>query len=145
MESLTFWLTTLDARKTASAAVAGLPVGIGLVVEVREETRSLDQNAALHAALTDISRQVQWHGKRFNVVTWKRLTMAAFLREIGQQPELIPALDGKGFDVIFEKTSRMGKKMFSQYLEWVYAFGASNGVVFRDNRHAAIEELKRTQ
>lgn len=134
-ESQTFWLRTPEARQFACKAIMALPEGYE--VEVRPEVRNADQNAALHAALTDIARQVKWHGKSFNVLTWKRLTMASFLREIGHQPELIPALDGNGFDIIFERTSKLGKKQFSQYLEWVVAFGAQNGVVFRDRHHEA--------
>ncbi len=119
----------------ASSAVSRAPEGWEIIL--REPTRNADQNAALHAALTDIAKQVQWHGKKFNVLTWKRLTMASFLRELGQQPELIPALDGNGFDVIFERTSKLGVKKFSAYLEWVYAFGTQNGCKFKDVHHAA--------
>jgi hypothetical protein len=107
------------------------------VCRIEDEPRTPEQNDHAHAALTDISRQLQWHGKKLNVLTWKRLTMAAFLREIGHQPELIPALDGNGFDVIFEHSSKLGKKKFSAWLEWIYAFGTQNKVVFRDRHHAS--------
>jgi hypothetical protein len=105
---------------------------IGCYVEVRKETRSDAQNRALHAALTDIANQVVWHGQTFNVVVWKRLCTAAWLREKGETPELIPAIDGKGFDIIYERTSQMNKTQLSELLEWVYAFGAQNGVTFKD-------------
>jgi hypothetical protein len=41
---------------------------------------------------------------------WKRLCMASWLREQGEKPLMIPALDGHGFDVVFEKTSKLSKK-----------------------------------
>jgi Holliday junction resolvase len=93
--------------------------------------RSSPQNAALHAALTDIAEQVEWKGLRFDVLTWKRLCTASWLREHGEQPELIPALDGKGFDIIYEPTSKMSKQQLSDLLEWVHKFGAENGVQFK--------------
>lgn len=124
-----FRLVTPIARKNAVAAVLAAPEGY--VVTIEEETRTLEQNSAAHAILTDIMEQVTWKGQRFNLVTWKRLTQASFLRDQGEQVEMIPALDGNGFDVIYEKSSKWGKKKFSAWIEWIYAFGAQNGVKFQ--------------
>ncbi len=131
----TFVLTHPRARESALEAVKTAPEGMAVIV--REPVRNDLQNRAAHAALQDIAKQVTWHGKQFNVLTWKRLTMASFLRELGQQPELIPALDGNGFDIVFEHSSQLGVRKFSAWIEWLYAFGAEHGVVFRDMRHAA--------
>jgi hypothetical protein len=135
MTSATYWLRTPQARQNAREAILVAPETY--VCRIEDEPRTPEQNDHAHAALTDISRQLQWHGKKLNVLTWKRLTMAAFLREIGHQPELIPALDGNGFDVIFEHSSKLGKKKFSAWLVWIYAFGTQNKVVFRDRHHAS--------
>lgn len=136
-DPLSFRLVHPAARRNALAAVSAAPEGWEIIVQEWDESRNNDQNALLHAALTDIARQVTWHGQKFKVLTWKRLCMASWLREEGHQPELIPALDGNGFDVIFEHTSRLGKKRFASLVDWVMAFGTQHGVVFRDNRHAA--------
>lgn len=101
------------------------------VLSIKPETRSLQQNALLHAALTDIANQVEWHGKKFNVVVWKRLCVASWLREKNQTPDLIPALDGNGFDVVYEKTSKLSVTQCSELLEWCFAFGAEHGIKFR--------------
>ena len=107
------------------------------------EARNGDQNARLHAMLTDISRQVEWHGKKLGVEIWKRLCTAAYLREIGNQPQMVPALDGNGFDVIFERTSQMpmsrtaktpdNAPVFNELIDWVDSFGSQNGVVWSDH------------
>ncbi len=131
----TFWLRTPEARQNAREAILVAPGGY--VCQIMDEPRTDAQNDHAHAALTDISQQVKWHGKKLSVLIWKRLTMAAFLREMGQQPELIPALDGNGFDVIFEHSSKLGKRKFSAWLEWIYAFGTEQHVVFRDRHHEA--------
>jgi hypothetical protein len=102
-----------------------------MVLEIKPATRSLEQNALLHAALTDISQQVEWMGKKLSVEIWKRLCMAAWLREKKEQPMLIPALDGNGFDVVFEKTSKLSTTQCSELVEWCFAFGAEHGVKFR--------------
>lgn len=102
-----------------------------MVVEIKEKTRSLEQNSLLHDQLSDISRKVIWHGQSFEPIIWKRLTTFSYLREINEKPLLIPALDQSGVDLIYEKTSRMGVKMMAGLIEWIYAFGAEHGVIFK--------------
>ncbi len=123
-----FRLSTPTARRNALQAVSEAPEGVW--VWIKEETRSGGQNALLHAALSDIARQHQHLGKSLSVDVWKRLCTAAWLREIGESPEMVPALDKKGFDVIFERTSQLSVKQMSSLIEWCLAFGAQNGVKF---------------
>lgn len=125
-----FRLSDEKLRAWVASFVATAP--LGTYVEVRGTKRSDPQNKALHAALQEIAQQMTWHGLKFNVTTWKRLCTAAWLRELGETPELIPALDGKGFDIIYEPTSKMTKAQVSELLEWIYHFGAQNGVTFKD-------------
>lgn len=95
--------------------------------------RTIDQNAMLHSLLSDIAEQVVWHGQKFPMMVWKRLCTAAWLREHNEQPILIPALDGNGFDMIFEHTSKLNSRQFSELIEWCLAFGMQQGVVFKNN------------
>ena len=46
---------------------AHLSAGRRMVLELRPEKRSDPQNRLLHAALTDISQQVEWMGKKLSV------------------------------------------------------------------------------
>jgi hypothetical protein len=127
-----FTLNTPRDKARAAHAVQLAPDGY--VVTIAEPTRSLNQNAALHPMLTDIAEQVTWQGQKFSMEVWKRLTMAAFLREDGGNPLLIPALDGKGFDIIYEHTSKLSAKKFADLLSWVECFAAEQGVKFKSNR-----------
>jgi hypothetical protein len=102
----------------------------GCEVIVCDPKRNLAQNRALHAALGDVADQVDWYGRKLSAGVWKRLAMAAWLREQGEHPQLIPALDGNGFDVVFEKTSELTIKQCGELLEWVMAFGAEHDVKF---------------
>lgn len=120
------------ARALAELAVRSAPDG--MVVQIVDPTRTREQNALLHAALTDIAEQFPWYGKKLSVIVWKRLCTASWLREMGEQPELIPALDGNGFDVVFEKTSGLTVPQMTALIEWVLAFGATNGVKFGDGQ-----------
>ena len=102
-----------------------------MLIRPKKTKRSTLQNALLHAVLTDIAKQVKWHGQSFDVITWKRLCMASWLREKNEQPQLIPALDGKGFDIIFERTSQLNTKDCADFCTWCLAFGDENNVNFK--------------
>ncbi len=119
-----------DTHKQFVASLI-LKTPTGYFVTIEEPKRGLAQNSAYHAALADIAEQLPWHGKTLSVLVWKRLTMAAWLREKGEQPELIPALDGNGFDIIFEHSADLTIPEMSELLDWTLAFGAQNNVTFR--------------
>ena len=121
--------TDLLTRNWLKYKQLGTP--LELLIRPKRQTRSMLQNALLHAVITDIAKQVKWHGQSFDVVTWKRLCMASWLREKNEQPQLIPALDGKGFDIIFERTSQLNTKDCADFCTWCLAFGDENNVNFK--------------
>jgi len=94
----------------------------------RLDVRSSEQNSKLHALLQDIAEQKQWAGQRWDVEDWKRLITAAWLRARGDAATVIPAIDGKGFDVLYRKTSRMSKQEMSELLEYAAAWAIDQGV-----------------
>jgi hypothetical protein len=94
-----------------------------LVVSIQEMTRTLEQNARMWATLTDISKQVNWHGLTLTPEEWKHVFTATLK---GQKT--VPNLDGTGFIVLGQSTRRMSKKELSNLLELAYAFGAEKGV-----------------
>ena len=103
-----------------------------MVLRQSETLRTIEQNAKAHAMLSDISKQVTWHGVKLSLEVWKRLTIAAMLQEIGEKPILVPALDGCGIDIVYEKSSKLGVKKTALWIEFLYAFGAEHDVVWRD-------------
>lgn len=127
-----FILSTPQARQNAAKAVQDAPVGY--VVEIKEPTRTLAENALLHAILTDLVKQATWHGQRLPMEVWKRLCMAAWLRESGEKPMMIPALDGHGVDIIYERTSKLTKKQCAELIDYIFALGAELGVKFTEVR-----------
>lgn len=94
----------------------------GYVVEIKEQTRSLEQNALLWALLRDVARQVKWYDRRLNVHDWKAMFTASL-----KKSDVVPGLDG-GFVVLGQSTSKMTKKEFSDLCELIYAFGEEHGV-----------------
>jgi len=109
-------LRALDAVKHAQD---------GFVVTVGERTRSSDQNALLWALLGDVSKQVVWHGNKLSPENWKDVFSASLKKQ-----KVVPNLDGDGFVVCGQSTSKMGKREFSELCELIYAFGAQHEVKF---------------
>ncbi len=114
------------ARSRALQAVKDAPEGY--VVEVKEKTRTLEQNALLWALLTDVANQVEWYGKKLPTESWKDIFTAALRKN-----EVVPNLDGTGFVVLGQRTSTMGKAEFSELCELILAFGAERGVEFEES------------
>ena len=94
------------------------------VVELKPATRSNEQNALLHAHLSEIARTHDWAGSKRDIDTWKRLLTAAWLRARGESVEILPALDGHGVDVVFRRTSQMTVGEMSELIEYVLAWRA---------------------
>lgn len=97
-------------------------------IVIKDLDRSGEQNRLLHKLLTQVAAQVKWHGQSLSVDVWKRLCTAAWLRETGNQPMLVPALDGNGFDVVFQHTSKLSVKQCAELITWIEAFGSQEGV-----------------
>lgn len=96
-------------------------------VVFHEPKRSLPQNDALWACLTDISRQALYHGLKLPPEDWKDLFMDALNREA----RLVPNLDGTGFVNLGRSTSQLSHAEFSNLLEIVMEWGARNEIQFR--------------
>ena len=101
------------------------------VVTIKAATRSLDQNAALWAALSDISR-AKPEGRMHTPEVWKCL----FMQACGHAVQFELGLDGRPFPTGFS-SSRMTKAEMSDLLDFVFQWGAERGVTFTDDRRAA--------
>lgn len=117
-----FVLSHPEARRRAMACVADAPDGY--VVTVQEPTRNREINAALHATLGDISEQVEWAGRKWDIETWKRLLVAAWARASGEPVVMLPALDGAGVDIVFRRTSQMTQAEMRDLMAFIEAWSA---------------------
>lgn len=124
-EKRTFRLVHAQARRLAAECVAQAPDGY--VVEVKEPTRNLEQNALMWALLTDISNQVEWHGIKLSPDEYKDLLSAGLVKA-----KVVPNIDGNGFVILGQRTSKMTKREFSDLVELIQAFGAEHGVRWSD-------------
>lgn len=125
----TFILSHQQDRQRAAQCVAEAPDGY--VVDVREPTRNSEQNAKLHALISDIAERCEWAGRRWDAETWKRLLVAAWDRAVGEPVVLVSALDGRGVDVVFRRTSKLSKRECSDLIEFINAWAAEQPAMER--------------
>jgi len=123
-------------RRFALVAVQRAP--IGMQVRISKPTRSDTQNAAIHACLTDIAEQLAWpppprnDGEFHDLVWWKRRCTLGWLIETKQEREMVTALEGDEFAFLLPHTSDLNTEQCAALREWIYMFGATNGVVFKE-------------
>lgn len=134
MTPRTITLRTPTQRQLVASYAMEAPEGT--VVTFRESTRSLEQNAALWAKLSDISRQVIWYGKRLSAEDWKTVLTASL-----RQTRVVPTIDGDGFVPLGMSTSKMSVKEMGALLDLCDAFAAERGVVW--SAGAGVEEMRR--
>ena len=122
---LTFTLAPAPhpARQNAAKAVMEAPEGF--IVTIQEPTRNLEQNARLWASLSEVSRQVDWHGNRLTPEEWKDVFSAALKKQ-----KAVPGLDG-GFVICGQRTSKMTKAEMAELQTLMEAFAAERGVVLK--------------
>ena len=130
-----FVLSHSDARRRAMACVADAPEGY--VVTVQEPTRSTDQNSAQWPILEAFAEQLQWpvNGAMVNLSAeeWKDVLTSAFQ---GETVRLAMGLNG-GVVMLGLRTSQMGKRRFSEWLDFLNATAALRGVTVYADEAAA--------
>lgn len=103
---------------------AHLMAGQQLVIEVKEKTRSTEQNARMWALLTEVSRQVDWYGQKLTAEEWKDVFSASLKKQ-----KAVPGLDG-GFVILGQRTSKMSIREMADLMTLIEVFGADKGVRF---------------
>jgi hypothetical protein len=125
-----FRLAHARARLLARQAIAEAPDGF--IVEIKPPTRSSEQNAKLHAMLSEISKGLEWHGQKLSVTDWKRMFCAA-IEGVRVVPGIVPGT----FVPVGMRTRDMTIAEMSDLIEFINAFAAEHGLVFRDVREVA--------
>lgn len=125
-----------EARRNAAAYCMVAPEGS--VAEFKDATRTLEQNAKMWPMLEDISKQVEWYKNWLTEDEWKDFFSAIILKQ-----KVVPNMDSTGFIAVGGRTSKMGKKMFSEMIELMYAFGADHDVVWSEKSKVIHAELRK--
>lgn len=127
MEKRKYFITSRKSLEDCFRVLNALGFEKSYVVEARALTRTLEQNRLLWQMLTEISEQVNWHGRKLSPEDWKFVFSAAM-----KQQRVVPNIDGTGFVVLGQSTSKMTVKEMSEMIELMHAFGANHNVQFKD-------------
>lgn len=114
-------------RERVARWAAQVPAGTR--VEFKATKRSIPQNDRMWAMLTDVARQVEWHGVKLSPDDWKLVFLDALKREL----RTVPNLDGNGFVNLGRSSSDLSKEEMSDLIELIRMFGDKHGVRFGDD------------
>jgi hypothetical protein len=115
-------------RQRALHYVAKAPFGTR--IEFKAAKRSLPQNDFMWSMLTDIARELPWHGVKLTPDDWKLMFLDALKREL----RMVPNLDNTGFVNLGRSSSDLSKQEMGDLITLIQAFGAKHGIKFIDQR-----------
>lgn len=124
------WRSVLE---TAITEILRMAEAGDCMIRVGDVLRSLDQNAKSWALLRDVATQVPMVINGVPQLTssedWKAVLTAGFSQEMryAQNPHGTAGVISLGVS-----TKAMTRKEFSDYIEFIYAFGASQGVAWSE-------------
>lgn len=101
-----------------------------ICIEVREKHRTLEQNAKLHAMLSEIARQKEFGGQKRTIEQWKMIFISGHRIATGGTAEMAVGLEGEVIN-LRESTAQMGVQRLASLISYIDAWAAENGVVFK--------------
>jgi hypothetical protein len=108
----------------------------GWLLEIREPTRSTEQNAALWSLLTQVARQRPTHnGVKMSPELWKAVFMDAW----GAEVTFLPKLEGDGMFPAGHRSSHLTIGEMASLIEFILAWTAREALTIKhfDERQAA--------
>lgn len=107
----------------------------GDVLDIRQPTRTDEQNRKLWPMLEDIRQQVPG----MDEYTRDDLKLR-FLNALGAEMRFLPCLEGGGVFPVGLRSSTLTKEQFSMLIELLYKFGAENGVKWSELKSEQQED-----
>lgn len=124
------------ARQRAVEGVRQAPTGH--VVRICEPRKSRDQECMYHAMISDFAEQYDFHGKRLDAETMKRLLIEQFRYETAQEFadmwrdvgsfDMAPSMDGARVVMLGPQSRRFPKKLAMAFIDWLHAKAVECGI-----------------
>lgn len=137
MTKRTFILVHNQARANALQAVKDAPDGFAVVVS--EPTKKRIQEEKYHAMIGDIAKVCVFMSNKQHPEDWKRLLVDSFakaMRDAGtwlhHDGRVIPSLDFERVVQLGIQTKDFTVKEAAEFIEYLYSYGAENGVVWSE-------------
>jgi hypothetical protein len=121
-----FKLINAEVRQRAIQAIRQAPAG--LIVRITESTRTLEQNAKIHAAISEFGRAIDWKfgGVQVDVDDLKSVLMAAFRKQQGHPARFVIGFDGQPVPLNW-RTRDLSAKDASEFIEMIEYLTTTKG------------------
>lgn len=107
--------------------------GKQLSLEIKEISKTREQERLYHAMIGEIAKQAQHLGAKWIAEDWKRLLVDQFCKDTGLTgSKVIPNLSGDGIVQLGFQTRNFTKEQASEFVEWLHSWGANNGITFTE-------------
>jgi len=113
--------------------IQALESGRKLTLEVKDASKSRDQEKKYHAILRDIAQQSQHMGSKWDADDWKRLLVWQFCKEKNiNSGKVVPSLDMTGVVQLGQQTRSFTKEQASEFVDFLTAWCAEHGVTLNE-------------
>lgn len=137
MSKWQFRITSPDELRTGMRDVNNLAhqlvhqerLGIRVTIQTIS-LRTLAQNRLMWARLEDISKQVDWYGRKLTPDEWKDVLTASLYGY-----DVVPNIHSTGFVVLGLHTHELSVKEMTAVTELAEAFGVLHDVTFKEPTH----------
>jgi hypothetical protein len=126
-------------------------VGTTIIVEAAGKSRAMENR--YHPMIRDIAQQCEFNGRKYNEQSWKRLLVEAFVNVMQMdaegsgrpdpfpdQVELVEGLDNE-IVALGAQTRRFSRDQANNFIEYLFAYGAENGVIWKEPAQRVIREM----
>lgn len=106
-----------------------LDSGKRLSLEIKEESKSRDQEEMYHSLIGKIAKQAEHQGARWDVESWKRFLVDQWAHDSGMRlGRVVPSLDGERIVQLGIQTRKFTKEQGTEFIEFLFAWSAQNGI-----------------
>lgn len=110
---------------------SALQAGKKLSLEIKPEKKSREQEDKYHAMIGEIAKQAQHVGSKWSSDDFKRLLIDQWASETNRKlGRLVQSLDGDRIVQLGMQSRKFSKEDASEFIDWLEAWGATNGIVF---------------
>lgn len=112
---------------------SALEGGKKLELEIKQQSKSREQEKKYHAILGEIAKQATHFGSKWDADDWKRLLVFQFCKEKNiEAGKVVPSLDMTGIVQLGQQTRKFTKEQASEFVEFLQAWCAQNGVTLSE-------------
>lgn len=100
------------------------------VVIIKEQTRSLEQNALLHSMFNLLAESgLEWAGRKLSADQWKVLLVSGHAIATGHEADIVPGIENEIVN-LRESTAQMSVKRLSSLISYIEAFLSEHDISF---------------